>query len=198
MSKNLDFVAAMRALSVQMCLAQFARARAVGRRLLLIKDGGSQLRSSTKRRCPSERKHGTSQRLPVWKPGKHWAATDDSTSGEIGCSELFTDQMRSQGWTSDRLLRAKNPKKPTPSSASVPGSGVDAAVTTAVPMLISSPSMHPGCLQIRSRPKGVYVPGVLPILARPDQRRCIQIRLRLRLIRGLTMADIHRSFLAIM
>jgi hypothetical protein len=39
-SKNLDFVAAMRALSVQVCLAQFARTRAAARRLLLIEDGG--------------------------------------------------------------------------------------------------------------------------------------------------------------
>ena len=39
-AKNLNFLAAMRALSVQVCLAQFARAHSAGRRLLLIEDGG--------------------------------------------------------------------------------------------------------------------------------------------------------------
>ena len=54
MSQNLDFVAAMVALSVQMCLAQFARA--VARRLLLIEDGG--LRSSDTQRSGVVRANG--------------------------------------------------------------------------------------------------------------------------------------------
>ena len=39
-SKHLDFLAAMRALTVQVGLAQMARARHAGRRLLVIEDGG--------------------------------------------------------------------------------------------------------------------------------------------------------------
>jgi hypothetical protein len=39
-AKNLDFIAAMRALIVQVGLAQLARARAAHRRLIVIEDGG--------------------------------------------------------------------------------------------------------------------------------------------------------------